>query len=242
MIVERGDFSRYRHVLVDELQDFSLEGLRLIAALSHLRGDVPNPLCVAGDGHQRINRHIKIPLSRAGINVVGRSRRLKINYRTSEEIRLWAHSVLRGMEIDDLDGGKADTTGDRSLFKAGEPETVRVASLEQAGVEVAKWVKGLCRQPKFKTHEICVVPVSEEVRSALTAQDIQSHELQPHKPDPGQIEPGVRIGSMRRIKGLEFKAVAMVTDGKSDDIRRLERYVAATRARERLLVVEWSGE
>ena len=79
----------------------------------------PNPLCVAGDGHQRINRHIKIPLSRAGINVVGRSRRLKINYRTSEEIRLWAHSVLRGMEIDDLDGGKADTTGDRSLFKAG---------------------------------------------------------------------------------------------------------------------------
>jgi hypothetical protein len=133
-------------------------------------------------------------------------------------------------------------TGDRSLFKAGEPETVRVASLEQAGVEVAKWVKGLCRQPNFDTHEICVVPVSDEVRSALTAQDIQSHELQPHKPDPGQIEPGVRIGSMRRIKGLEFKAVAMVTDGKSDDIRRLERYVAATRARERLLVVEWSGE
>ena len=85
-----------------------------------------------------------------------------------------------------------------------------------------------------------MVPVSDEVRSALTAQDIQSHELQPHKPDPGQIEPGVRIGSMRRIKGLEFKAVAMVIDGKSDDIRRLERYVAATRARERLLVVEWS--
>jgi ATP-dependent exoDNAse (exonuclease V) alpha subunit len=47
---------------------------------------------------------------------------------------------------------------------------------------------------------------------------------------------------MRRIKGLEFKAVAMVIDGKSDDIRRLERYVAATRARDRLLVVEWSGE
>jgi hypothetical protein len=130
-------------------------------------------------------------------------------------------------------------TGDRSLFKAGEPETVRVASLEQTGVEVAKWVKGLCRQPNFDTHEICVVPVSDEVRSALTAQNIQSHELQPHKPDPGQIEPGVRIGSMRRIKGLEFKAVAMVIDGKSDDIRRLERYVAATRARERLLVVEW---
>jgi mRNA-degrading endonuclease RelE of RelBE toxin-antitoxin system len=238
MVVERGEFSRYRHVLVDELQDFSLEGLRLIAALSHLGGDDPNPLCVAGDGHQRINRHIKIPLSRAGINVVGRSRRLKINYRTSEEIRLWAHSVLSGMEIDDLDGGKADTTGDRSLFKGREPEIVKVANLEQAGAEVAKWIQGLNSQSNLAPHEICVVPVSAEVRSALTALGIQSHELQPYKPDPGQVEPGVRIGSMRRIKGLEFKAVAMVIDSQSDDMRRLERYVAATRARERLLVVE----
>jgi superfamily I DNA/RNA helicase len=47
-----------------------------------------------------------------------------------------------------------------------------------------------------------------------------------------------RIGSMRQIKGLEFKAVAMIIDGQSDDRRLLERYVAATRARERLLVVE----
>jgi superfamily I DNA/RNA helicase len=43
---------------------------------------------------------------------------------------------------------------------------------------------------------------------------------------------------MRRVKGLEFKAVAMIIDGQSDDRRRLERYVAATRARDRLLVVE----
>ncbi|HEY0838180.1 MAG TPA: ATP-binding domain-containing protein [Azospirillum sp.] len=76
------------------------------------------------------------------------------------------------------------------------------------------------------------------MRSALTALGISSLELQANKADPGPVEPGVRLGAMRRIKGLEFKAVAMVIDGRPDDRRRLERYVAATRARQWLLVVE----
>src|SRR5208282_2888864 len=134
---------RYRHVLVDELQDFGLEGLRLIAALSRTEADAANPLCVVGDRHQRIIRHSKIPLSRAGINVVGRLRRLKINYRTSEQIRRWAHSLLRGMDIDDLDGGHADTTGDRSVFKGPEPKAIKVATPEEASSTIASWVKDL---------------------------------------------------------------------------------------------------
>jgi len=238
LIVERGGFPRYRHVLVDELQDFGLEGLRLIAALSRIDEDVSNPLCVFGDGHQRINRQAKIPLSRAGINVVGRSRRLKINYRTSEQIRCWAHSLLSGMEIDDLDGGLADTTGDRSIFRASEPIAVKVATLEAAGTVIADWVKGLRETHQIGMHEICVAPVFGEVRAALNTLGIPSQELQANKADPGPVEPGVRLGAMRRIKGLEFKAVAMVIDGQSDGRRRLERYVAATRAREWLLVVE----
>ena len=128
LIVERGGFPRYRHVLVDEIQDFGLEGLRLIAALSPPGEDEANPLSVFGDAHQRISRQAKIPLSRAGINVVGRSRRLKINYRTSEQIRRWAHSLLSGMDIDNLDGESTDTTGDRSVFRASEPVAVTVAS------------------------------------------------------------------------------------------------------------------
>lgn len=238
LIVERGGFPRYRHVLVDELQDFGLEGLRLIAALSRIEEDASNPLCVFGDGHQRINRQAKIPLSRAGINVVGRSRRLKINYRTSEQIRRWAHSLLSGMEIDDLDGGHADTTGDRSVFRASEPVAVKVATREEAGAAIADWVKGLCDTHRLGTHEICIAPVFGEVRSALNALGISSLDLQANKADPGQVEPGVRLGAMRRIKGLEFKAVAMVVEDKPDNRNRLERYVAATRARQWLLVVE----
>jgi superfamily I DNA/RNA helicase len=91
-------------VLVDELQDFGLEALRLIRALSPIEEGLGNPLCVVGDGHQRIYNRVPIPLSRAGIDVRGRSRRLKINYRTSEQIRQWAQGLLEGVEVDDLDG------------------------------------------------------------------------------------------------------------------------------------------
>jgi len=106
--VEQGNFAKYRHVLVDEVQDFSLEALKLIRALSPIDEGKGDPLCTVGDGHQRIYR-TKIPMSRAGINIKGRSRRLKINYRTSEQIRQYAQAILMGMEIDDLDGGNAST-------------------------------------------------------------------------------------------------------------------------------------
>lgn len=241
LIAERGGFSQYRHVLVDEIQDFGLEGLRLISALSPNEEGVSNPLCVVGDGHQRITRQAKIPLSRAGINVVGRSRRLKINYRTSEQIRRWSLSLLTGMDIDDLDGGHADTTGDRSVFSASDPLAVKVDTWEQAGVVIADWVDNLCTEHSVRTHEICIAPMFGEVRTALNALEIPSLALQANKADPGLLEPGVRLGDMRRIKGLEFRAVAMVIDGRSDDRHRMERYVAATRAREWLLVVEHNG-
>jgi superfamily I DNA/RNA helicase len=238
MIVENGGFPTYRHVLVDELQDFSLEGLRLIAALSRQTNSLCNPLFVVGDGHQRINRRIPISLSRAGINVVGRSRRLKINYRTSEQIREWAHSLLKGMDIDDLDGGKADTTGDRSVFKGPEPSAKKVDSIEEAGELIAAWAEELIRKESIGSHEICVTPVHDVVRTALAARRIGYLELQARRVDPGKAEPGVRLGSMRRIKGLEFKAVAMLVGGSEDGAKRLERYVAATRARQWLLIVE----
>ena len=238
MIVENGGFPTYRHVLVDELQDFSLEGLRLIAALSRQTNSLCNPLFVVGDGHQRINRRIPIPLSRAGINVVGRSRRLKINYRTSEQIREWAHSLLQGMDIDDLDGGKADTTGDRSVFKGPEPIARKVDSSEEAGELIAAWAEELIGKESIGSHEICVTPVHDVLRTALAARGIGYLELQARRVDPGKAEPGVRLGSMRRIKGLEFKAVAMLAGSNADGEKRPERYVAATRARQWLLIVD----
>ena len=70
LAIDQGHFEKYVHVLVDEIQDFSLEAAPADRALSPVDKDTPDPLCTAGDGHQRIYR-TKIPLKRAGIQYPG---------------------------------------------------------------------------------------------------------------------------------------------------------------------------
>ena len=235
--VEQGKFDRFRHVLVDELQDFGLEALRLIAALSPIEKGLSDPLCVVGDGHQRIYSKVPIALSRAGINVRGRSRRLKINYRTTEQIRQWAHGLLAGVEVDDLDGGVVETVADQSVMRGAEPEIVKAATPEKAAAAIVAWAQGLI-EFGLGSHEICVTPIKREIINALQTAGIKTLELKARQVDPGQEEPGVRYGTKQRIKGLEFKAVALVlSDNCSGSTERYANYVAATRAREHLLIV-----
>ncbi|WP_460203564.1 UvrD-helicase domain-containing protein [Scytonema sp. NUACC21] len=242
--VEQGNFPPFRHVLADEVQDFSLEALKLIAALSQVNKGLSDPLCVAGDGHQRIYR-TKVPLSLAGIYVTGRSRQLKVNYRTSEQIRLFAQSILEGIAVDDLDDGQTTIVGDRSVFKGPKPEIVKCTDEKEEAKRIATWAKQLIAQDGLASHEICITPYKGAIRTALEAEGISTFELKPREEDPGPEEPGVRLGTMKRIKGLEFRAIAMGCTTESDAmnhlataelLERCERYVAATRARERLLV------
>ncbi|MFW8695938.1 UvrD-helicase domain-containing protein, partial [Mesorhizobium japonicum] len=84
-------------MVIDEGQDISA------AAFALIRAAVPpadNDLFIVGDAHQRIYRH-KVVLSRVGIEVRGRSRSLRINYRTTDEIRQWACAQLEGCSVDD---------------------------------------------------------------------------------------------------------------------------------------------
>lgn len=241
--IEQGNFQKYAHVLVDEVQDFSLEALRLIRALSPVEEGGPDPLCLAGDGHQRIYR-TKFPMSRAGIDIRGRSRRLKINYRTSEQIRKYAQAILQGVEIDDLDGNIVSINGDHSAFKGPDPRIVPCSSGDDEAKVVVEWVQELI-DGGYATHEICVTPYKPTIRSALVDAGIDTYRLKPREDDPGSDVPGIRLGTIKRIKGLEFRAVALACADKDDPMNNLdkaeplekcERYVASTRARESLLV------
>ncbi len=244
LAVEQGNFPKYRHVLVDEVQDFSLEALRLIAAISPIEEEKSDPLCTVGDGHQRIYRK-KIPLSRAGINIRGRSRRLKINYRTSEQIRKYGQGILQGLDIDDLDGENVSIAGDHSVFKGPEPMVERCAGAKEEADAVLAWIQVLMDSHGLATHEICVTPYKREIREVVTAAGIPTFELRPREEDPGANEPGIRMGTMKRIKGLEFRAIALACADPEDPMNhideadimaRCERYVASTRAREHLLI------
>ncbi len=251
LAAEQGHFDRYAHVLVDEIQDFSLEAMRLVVALAPSADDAADPLCVAGDGHQRIYR-TKVPLSRAGIKIRGRrSRRLKINYRTTEENRLYAQMMLEGVEVDDLDGGSEVTVADLSLISGPDPQVEMCASRSDENARICAWIGQLTSDPDhaIATHEICVAAEKsgalKGLQRALEAAGIPFRVLRPREKDPGQVESGVRLGTMHRVKGLEFRAVALACASRGDamnDLRSADalsrslRYVAATRARERLLI------
>jgi superfamily I DNA/RNA helicase len=153
--------------------------------------------------------------------------------------------VTNLLEIDDLDGGVTTTVADHSMFKGPEPMVEKCKDEKAEAEAIVAWVQMLMNDQGMATHEICITPYKPAIRSALTSADIGTKELKPREEDPGSEEAGVRLGTMKRIKGLEFRAVAMACANTSDpmnnldevDIReRCERYVAATRAREHLLV------
>src|SRR4030095_6690108 len=99
--------------------------LALVPAGAHDR-------CLVGAAHQRIYGR-KVTLKDCGVLVQGRSSNLKINYRTTEQIRNWSTALLQGVEVDDLDGEKDREEGYKSLLSGAAPEVRKFATAEEEG-------------------------------------------------------------------------------------------------------------
>ena len=119
---------QYTSIIVDEGQDLSPSAYRLLRSLA---GDEHrNDIFIVGDSHQRIYRN-KAVLSKCGINVRGRSSYLRINYRTTEEIRKFAFGLLNGVSFDDLDDDYDNGKGCQSLTHGDKPEIKEFATPEE---------------------------------------------------------------------------------------------------------------
>lgn len=209
LLKAQSDYHPYTAIVVDEGQDFGMGAFRLLRTLA---GDEhTNDLFIVGDAHQRIYRN-KVTLSKCGISVRGRSSQLRVNYRTTEEIRDWAMHVLKGIPFDDLDGGIDDAKGYRSLTHGDMPV---VEKYETYADEIAALVKHI--QEKIDSGidpvEICVVARTNKMladyASALTEANIRAYEIKRSKTDDLHM-PGVRLATMHRVKGLEFTCVFVV--------------------------------
>ncbi|OGT14516.1 MAG: DNA helicase [Gallionellales bacterium RIFCSPHIGHO2_02_FULL_57_16] len=192
-------------IVVDETQDLSA------AALSLLRAAVEpgvNDLFIVGDAHQRIYRH-KVTLSKVGIDIKGRGRRLKINYRTTDEIRLWATARLANCSIDDLDGQPDTLVGYRSLTHGSKPEEISNNSREAERKSILATLDHLDEEG-FPQRSICVVvrtnAEATEYANWLGAEGKVALKLDKNTGDD-QDSPGIRVATMHRVKGLEFDAV-----------------------------------
>jgi len=246
----------YRAVVIDEAQDFHEEEWRLIRTLV---SEGPNDLLIAGDAHQRIYGR-RVVLGRCGIQVRGRSAKLRINYRTTEEIKDWALSILHGVEIDDLDGGVDDQVGYTSLLSGPRPTVTKCTALEDEQVVIESTLRDLLKN--HPPEHICVVARTEKLikRNYLpTLERANIDYMILEGEDPGD-KPGVRLATMHRVKGLEFPCMILTgvnkgvipyeRKGIEDDLvaqreheqrERALLFVAATRARDSLTVT-CSGE
>lgn len=252
----------YSSVIVDEAQDMGEQAFRLVRAIvpSRPEGD-KNSIFIVGDAHQRIYAR-KASMSACGIEVRGRSRRLRLNYRTTDEIRRWAVSVLEGVAVDDLDEGLDSLKGYTSLFRGPEPALIAYENQQKEMDGLITWLLDL-KKVGLQDADIGVLVrtrrQSSQVIEAIIAAGLEAKLLSNAAADDRKA-PGLRVTTMHRSKGLEFTAVALPFVSEDSfppktmlkaavdaaDLREMtEReksllHVAATRAK-KLLRVSWSG-
>jgi hypothetical protein len=243
--------SPFDFVVVDESQDVGVAELRFLATLGAKRAD---GLFFAGDLGQRIFQQ---PFSwrSLGVDVRGRSYTLRINYRTSHQIRIQADRLLPPA-LSDVDGNAEDRRGTVSVFNGPAPEIETFDDPEQEAEAVGEWVKARVEQG-VEPHEIGVfVRSSRELRRARAAVK-QVGVPMVVLTDRIEVTPGkISIGTMHLAKGLEFRVVAVMAcddeiipsqprienvadDADLEEVYNSERhllYVACTRARDHLLI------
>lgn len=249
--MEKEDVHPYNHVVVDEAQDISVAQLKFLSALG---GREENSLFFAGDLGQRI---FQVPYSwkSVGVDIRGRSKTLKINYRTSHQIRRQA-DLLLDPEVADVDGNVEDRRGAVSVFNGSAPEVSVYESSDEEAKAVAKWIEARLSEGVMP-HEIGIFVRSDhELLRAQAAAKEAGLAFKTLDQKMETISAYASIATMHLAKGLEFRAVVVMAcddevlpsaervetvtdDSDLQEVYNTERhllYVACTRARDFLLV------
>lgn len=197
---------RYESIIVDEGQDLSPSAFRLIRALA---GEAhKNDIFIVGDAHQRIYRN-KAILSKCSINVRGRARKLRINYRTTEEIRKYAFGRLKGVSFDDMDEEYDDGDNCQSLTHGEKPVIQKFNTPEEELEFIVKEIKDL-EAAGIQRKDICIVARTHKLingyKDGLRNNGIDVFEITTNKVDDRSRDE-VRIATMYRVKGLEFNYI-----------------------------------
>lgn len=233
-------------VIVDEAQDMGTQAFMFIRALVP---EGPNDLFIVGDGHQRIYGKNKVVLGQCGINILGRSARLKVNYRTTDETRKLAVNILEGVTVDDLDGGEDSQSFYHSLMHGPAPEVRCFDSMEDQVQAILAAIRANYLAPEA----CCVIARTRrevnDLKNALESLQQFCHVLDGRS--AATPDGALNLATMHRVKGLEFDAVFVasanrgllpldfVLNSAADSVTRRQReneeraltYVSLTRAR-----------
>lgn len=244
----------FSYIIADEIQDFSNVELRLLRAMTT---EHENDLFLVGDPFQRIYSR-KINFSKAGINVKGnRSKQLKVNYRTTEEIKRLAISTVHGIEYDNFDGERENSKGYISLTHGEKP----LYTIFEKESEEFEFVRRNIEEVIASSGGISFGDICIACRTKGTLSDIKKYLHNSKIPyyditsATGKTN-GVHLTTYHNVKGLEFKIVFLIgINSKTlplrpinydrwDRVQQVEfdalekslLYVAMTRAVQRLVI------
>ncbi|GHF36034.1 DNA helicase [Streptomyces mashuensis] len=201
--------SPYAAVIADEVQDLTLVGVRLLHALV---GDAPNGLLLVGDGQQAVYPG-GYRLSDAGIDVRGdRGQVLRTNYRNAKAILDAALAVVADDAFEDIDGSRL--AGRRDIHPTYHDGQVTRAVFTDPQARDAALLDALRARGRASWPDSAVLCRSQRdvgrYRRLLERAGIPVCALERYD---GRPVAGVKVGSYRRAKGLEFKHVHLPDPG-----------------------------
>lgn len=196
----------YKSVIIDEGQDYASSSYMLLRAVTG--PEHQNDMFIAGDSHQRI--YVKhAVLSQCGINVRGRSFILRVNYRTTDENRKTAFHFLSGYEFDDIDGNVENSGEAKSLLHGEKPYIENFTNQNKEISFVQNEINKIIADGD-EAYSICIVARTHELLEPFKLLSLPTYEISGDHIDDTNID-GIRLSTMHRVKGLEFKYVFVVS-------------------------------
>lgn len=244
----------FDYIIADEIQDFSDVELRLLRCMVP---EKENDLFLVGDPLQNIyNRNLNF--SRSGINIRGaKSKRLKVNYRTTEEIKRSATSVIRAESFDNFDGEEESKSGYLSILHGEKPTYELFSTSEKMNEYVLDTITKIQKEVGFEFKDFCIASRTKnsltEIKKYFHSNNIPYYDL---INAAGHME-GITLSTFHNMKGLEYKVVILYNVSNTtvpniyfgfDELSESEKksylksekallYVAMTRAIARLFLV-----
>ncbi|WP_439525245.1 3'-5' exonuclease [Marivita sp.] len=220
----------FSHAVIDEAQDISVPELLL---LGRVLGEAENGLFFAGDIGQRIFR-APFPWAATGVEIRGRSRSLKVNYRTSHQIRRYSDELLPETLVEP-DGTEDNRLGVTSVFEGSAPEIRACSSREEEVTALQAWIDALFKQG-FQASEVMILVRTDDLVSSI-APKVSVPVMTMHEAKGAEYRAVAVIGLDQDVVPLEDRLLMARDEAQVDEIMNTERhllYVAATRARDRL--------
>lgn len=201
---QKSDNKPFSHVVCDEVQDFSNLELSLIRQLTEEKA---NDLFLVGDPFQNIYGRT-INFSKSGINIRGkRSRKLKVNYRTTEEIKKKAVSLLFEEVYDDFDGSEENNKGYVSLMHGKEPVYNVFDKPEEEDVFILEVIQNLLLNEDINPSDICVAGrtnrMVDQAKELLNHNQLKYVDINANN----RTQDSIVLSTLHNLKGHEFKNV-----------------------------------